>query len=276
MSIIKIKPTNNARRGMTVIKREVTNAAREKSLSFGVRRTAGRNNRGVITSGNRGGGFKRVYRVIDFKQTSRLDQNAQVIAIHYDPNRTANIALIEYSDTAEKSYILSAEGMKIGDKLICAESASIRNGNRMKLKNIPASTQIYNVELSPNRGGQIIKSAGSYGILLGSDSAYAQIKLPSGEVRKVSLDCYASIGVVSNVDHNKIVTSKAGRFRLAGNRPHVRGKAKNPVDHPHGGGEGNVSIGLTRPKTPWGMPALGHKTRKRKNPTSKLIVRRRK
>lgn len=261
---------------MTVVKNVVSKKKREKSLSFGMSNTSGRNNRGVITAQNRGGGFKKVYRVVDFKQTSHLDQGAQVIAIEYDPNRTANIALIEYSDTAKKSYILAAIGMKEGDKVICSEQAPIRRGNRTMLKNIPAATQVYNIELSPNRGGQIVKSAGAYAILLGNDGDYAQIKMPSGEVRRVPNTCYASIGVVSNVDHSKTVIAKAGRFRLAGKRPHVRGKAKNPCDHPHGGGEGNVSIGMKRPKTPWGMPALGHRTRNKKNPTSKLIVRRRK
>ena len=275
MPIVKIKPTNNARRGMTVVKNAVSKKKREKSLCFGLKNSSGRNNRGVITAQNRGGGFKTVYRLVDFKQTTRLEQSAQVVAIEYDPNRTANIALIEYSDNV-RAYILAAEGMKEGDTVVCAEQAPVRRGNRMMLKNIPASTEVYNIELSPNRGGQIVKSAGSYAILLGNDGEFAQIKLPSGEVRRVPNTCYASIGVTSNVEHGKTVVAKAGRFRLSGRRPHVRGKAKNPCDHPHGGGEGNTSIGLKRPKTPWGMPALGHKTRKKKNPTSKLIVRRRK
>lgn len=276
MPILKVKPTNNGRRGMTVIKRAVDKKKREKSLSFGFSNKAGRNNRGVITAQNRGGGFKKVYRLVDFKQCSKLDQSAQIVAIEYDPNRSAYIALIEYSETAEKAYILAAEGMKAGDEVVCSEAAPIRIGNRLKIKNIPASTQIYNIELSPGRGGQVVKSAGAYAILLGFDGEFAQVKLPSSEVRRVSGECYASIGVTSNVDHGKIVGAKAGRFRLQGKRPHVRGKAKNPCDHPHGGGEGNTSIGLKRPKTPWGMPALGHKTRRKKNPTSKLILRRRK
>ena len=276
MAITKVKPTNNARRQMTVIKRAVDKKKREKSLCFGMPSAAGRNNRGIITAQNRGGGFRKIYRLVDFKQTSKLGQRAQVVAIEYDPNRSAYIALIEYAETQEKAYILAAEGLKSGDNVMCAESAPIRSGNRLKIKNIPAATQIYNIELNPGRGGQIVKSAGTYAILLGVDGDYAQLKLPSGEVRRVMSECFASVGIASNVEHGKVVVAKAGRFRLSGKRPHVRGKAKNPCDHPHGGGEGNVSIGMVRPKTPWGMPALGHKTRKKKNPTSKLIVRRRK
>ncbi len=275
MAVILAKPTTSSRRHFSVIKNNVDKKKREKSLCFGMPNYSGRNNRGIVTAQNRGGGSRKVYRNVDFKQTSFLDQIADVIAIEYDPNRTANIALIQYPD-GSKSYILSPNGLKHGDTIVCSKSAPIKIGNRMQIKNIPAATQIFNVELSSGRGGQMAKSAGGYVTLLGVDGDYAQIKLPSGEVRKILSNCYASIGVVSNIDHNKIVLSRAGRVRLMGRRPHVRGKAKNPCDHPHGGGEGNTSIGMVRPKTPWGMPALGHKTRNKKNPTSKLIVRRRK
>lgn len=275
MGIVKIKPSSTSRRHMTVIKNTVANKKREKSLCYGMSKSAGRNNRGVVTAQNRGGGFKQVYRMVDSKMISKKGIEANVVAIEYDPNRTANIALIEYVN-GEKSYILAAHGMETKSKIICDDSTPTRIGNRMMLKNIPLSTQIYNVELNPGRGGQVVKSAGSYAILLSIDEKFAQIKMPSGEVRRVLSDCFASVGVVSNIDHSKIVIARAGRMRLAGRRPHVRGKAKNPCDHPHGGGEGNTSIGLVHPKTPWGMPALGHKTRHKKNPTSQLITRRRK
>lgn len=275
MPVIKTKPVNNALRQHSVLVFGVAKKKREKSLCLGIAKSCGRNNRGIITAQNRGGGARKVYRMVDFKQTSFLGKVATISAVEYDPNRTSNIALIQYED-GQKSYIIAAHGMKEGDKVVCDEKAPIRLGNRMKLKNIPLSTEIYNVELDPGRGGQIIKSAGSRAILLAVDDDFAQIKLPSGEVRRVSSECFASVGIVSNTDHSKVVISKAGRKRHMGVRPHVRGKAKNPCDHPHGGGEGNTSIGLKRPKTPWGMPALGHKTRKKKKPTSKLIVRRRK
>ncbi len=275
MPVIKAKSTSNARRQYSVLKNNVDKKAREKSLCFGMVNKSGRNNRGVITAQNRGGGFRKVYREVDFKQTSRLGQKAEIIAVEYDPNRTANIILVKYADES-KSYLLAAAGLKAGDTVICDDAAPIRIGNRLRLKNIPASTQIYNVEMDPGKGGQIAKSAGNYVILLGTDGDFSQIKMPSGEVRRVPSDCFASIGVTSNIEHSKVVISKAGRFRLMGKRPHVRGKAKNPCDHPHGGGEGNTSIGMVRPKTPWGMPALGHKTRNKKKPTSELIVRRRK
>lgn len=275
MTIVKTKPTTNALRQHTVLVLGLNKKKREKSLSFGIVNKAGRNNRGVITANNRGGGTRKVYRVIDFKRTSYLAMKAEVVSIEYDPNRTANIALIRY-ENGDNSYIIAPEKLKIGSEVICDEKTPVKVGNRMKLMNIPPSTEIYNIELNPMQGGKIVKSAGSRAILLGSDGNFTQVKLPSGEVRKISSDCYAEIGVVSNVDYNKVVISKAGRKRLMGIRPHVRGKAKNPCDHPHGGGEGNTSIGMKRPKTPWGMPALGHKTRKHKKPTSKLILKRRK
>ncbi len=275
MPVIKVKSTTNARRQYSVLKNNTDKKKREKSLCFGMAKNSGRNNRGVITAQNRGGGFRKIYRNVDFKQTAHLGKKAEVVAVEYDPNRTANILLVKYEDDT-KSYLLAPSGIKTGNSIICDDSTPIKTGNRLRIKNIPASTQIYNVELDPGRGGQIAKSAGNYVILLGTDDEFSQIKMPSGEVRKLSSNCFASIGVVSNIEHNKVTVSKAGRFRLMGKRPHVRGKAKNPCDHPHGGGEGNTSIGMVRPKTPWGMPALGHKTRKKKKPTSELIVRRRK
>lgn len=260
---------------MSVVVSNVAKKRPEKALSFGGKNTAGRNNSGRLTAKNRGGGFKKLYRFVDFKQSDKLEEKAKVIAIEYDPNRTANIALIEYED-GERAYILAPEGLGADASILTAEKAAIRVGNRMKIKNIPASTQIYNVEVVPGRGGQMVRSAGAYAILLGIDRDYAQIRLTSGEIRKVSKECFASIGVVSNADHGNVTIGKAGRVRLAGKKPHVRGKAKNPCDHPHGGGEGGTSIGLKYPKTPWGMPALGHRTRKSNKKSSLLIVKRRK
>lgn len=269
-----IKPTNNARRLMTYLVTGTDKKKREKSLCFGMTNNSGRNVHGHITAQNRGGGSRKVYRLVDFSQISYASSPAEIVAIEYDPNRSANIALIQYQD-GKKSYILAATGMEKGQSVICDENTPVQIGNRCQLVNIPPSTQIYNIELSPGRGGQIAKSAGGYAVLMGFDGEYAIIKLASSENRKIRSNCYASIGVVSNIDHNKVVVSKAGRFRATGNRPHVRGKAKNPCDHPHGGGEGNVSIGMVHPKTPWGMPALGHKTRNRKKASSNLIIRRR-
>lgn len=260
---------------MSVLVSGVSKKAPEKSLTFGGKNTAGRNNSGRMTARNRGGGFKKLFRFVDFKQTEKLDEKAKVIAIEYDPNRTANIALIEY-ENGEKSYILAPEGLKEGASIVASEKAAIRTGNRMKIKNIPASTQIYNVEMVPGRGGQMVRSAGAYCILLGIDKDFAQLRMSSGEIRKTSVECFASIGAVSCSDHSNITIGKAGRVRLSGRKPHVRGKAKNPCDHPHGGGEGGTSIGLKYPKTPWGMPALGHKTRKRNKKSALLIVKKRK
>lgn len=271
MPIRIIKPTSNARREMTVLITNTDKKRPEKSLTFRLNKKSGRNCYGRITAQNRGGGSKTMYRLIDFKQIDVAGLKADVIAIEYDPNRTANIALVQYP-SGEKRYVIAPEGLAKGDNIVCDEKAPIRVGNRLKLKNIPPSTQIYNIELQPGRGGQIIRSAGGYAILLGVDKEYAQIKMPSGEIRKVLAENFASIGVVSNADHSKVSIGKAGRVRLSGRRPHVRGKAKNPCDHPHGGGEGNTSIGMTHPKTPWGMPALGHKTRSRSK-SSRLIVK---
>lgn len=260
---------------MTVLKFGVSKKSPEKSLTFGGKNYAGRNNRGKLTIRNRGGGSKKLLRFVDFKQTDKLDMKAKVVALEYDPNRTANIALIEYED-GEKSYILAPEGLKDGNSVVASDKATIRVGNRMKLKSIPASSSIYNIETVNGKGGQIVRSAGGSATLLGFDKEYAQLRMPSGEIRKVSAECFASIGVVSCVDHGNVSIGKAGRVRLCGRKPHVRGKAKNPCDHPHGGGEGGTSIGLKYPKTPWGMPALGHKTRNRKKKSNLLILKKRK
>jgi large subunit ribosomal protein L2 len=275
MPVKVIKSTGNARRQMSILVSGVSKKQPEKSLIFGGKNFAGRNNVGRLTIKNRGGGSKKLYRIVDFKQNSQIDKKAKVLAIEYDPNRTANIALLEYED-GTKSYILAPEGLVEGGSVVTSDKAAIRIGNRMRIKNIPASSQIFNVEMIPGRGGQMIRSAGNSAILLGIDKDYAQLRMPSGEIRKVSIECFASIGVVSCIDHGNIKIGKAGRMRLAGRKPHVRGKAKNPCDHPHGGGEGGTSIGLKYPKTPWGMPALGHKTRNKKKKSGMLIVKKRK
>jgi len=197
------------------------------------------------------------------------------LSLEYDPNRTANIALVKYED-GSLSYVLAADKLKVGSSIICGEKQPIRVGNRMKLKNIPSSTEIFNLELKPGSGGSAVRSAGASAVVLGVDGKYAQIRMPSGEVRKVLKECFASIGSLSNSDHIKEMIGKAGRKRLMGIKPHVRGKAKNPIDHPHGGGEGGTGIGMKYPKTPWGMPALGHKTRKKNNKSSRLIIEKRK
>ncbi len=271
MPIKEIKTTSNATRQMTVLKFDYDKKTANKSLITGKKRISGRGNKGQISVRDRGGGSKRNYRLIDTSRLNYLGNKAKVIAINYDPNRSANIALIHYSDNVW-SYIIAPEGLRAGGEVICDQKTSIRIGNRMKLENIPASTQVYNVELTVHGGGQIVRSAGAYSTLLGFDDKYAQLKLSSGEVRKVFKECFASIGIVSNQDHSNVVVGKAGRKRHMGKRPHVRGKAKNPCDHPHGGGEGGSPIGLTHPKTPWGMPALGRKTRNKKKKSNKLII----
>lgn len=275
MAIKISKPTGNARRHISFVKFEVAKEKPKKGLTHGKNRISGRNNHGRITVRNRGGGSKRLYREVDFSQMLVLNKSAKVMSLEYDPNRSANIALIQY-ENGQNSYILAPEKLKIGTNIVCSEKTAVRVGNRMKLKNIPPSSEIFNVELTDKFGGQIARSAGSKVILLGIDGNFAQIKMPSGEIRKVSSKCYASVGNASNQDHSKEVVGKAGRKRSFGRRPHVRGKARNPVDHPHGGGEGGTSIGMPHPKTPWGMPALGHKTRKRKNKSSNLILQKRK
>lgn len=276
MGIRLIKPTGNARRQMSVSDFSILDKSpRIKSLSVGKKRISGRNSAGQLVVRHRGGGAKRLYRIVDFSQSEFFGKKAQVLGINYDPNRSAYIALIQY-ETGEKSYILAPEGLKTDQEIACGEKTLAKVGNRMKVKNIPLATQVYNIELTNGGGGQICRSAGSFATLLGIDGKYAQLRMPSGEVRKVLAENYASLGIVSNIDHSKIKISKAGRTRLMGRRPTVRGKAMNPVDHPHGGGEGKNSIGMKYPKTPWGAPALGPRTRNKKKPGSGLILSRRK
>jgi len=271
MPVIKSKPTNNARRRLSYLKFDGDKTKPEKSLTFGFRRTSGRNNAGQMVVAHKGGGAKRKYRIIDFSMTSYLGQKGKVETIEYDPNRSANIALISF-EAGNKIYVLAPETLKKGQTIICDEKTPIRTGNRMMLKNIPVATEIHNIELTAGKGGQICRSAGSFATLLGVDGRFAQLRLVSGEVRKVPAENYASIGIVSNIDHSKVVLGKAGRKRHLGIKPTVLGKSKNPVDHPHGGGEGHSPIGLKYPKTPWGAPALGRKTSRRKNGSSKLIL----
>lgn len=275
MPIRKVKPTSNARRQLSYIKSDVSKGKPEKSLTFGFKRTSGRNHAGQLVVAHKGGGAKRKFRLIDFDRVKFLGQKATVASIQYDPNRTANIALVEY-ESGVKSYILAPEGLESGQTIIADEKTPVRTGNRMKLKNIPAASQIHNIELTPGRGGQICRSAGSFAILLGFDNGFAQLKMPSGETRKITADCYATLGISSNIDHSKINYGKAGRMRHLGVKPTVLGKSKNPVDHPHGGGEGHTSIGIKKgPKTPWGAPALGPRTRRKHKPSSRLIMSRR-
>ncbi len=245
-----------------------------KKLMAGFKRDKGRNNQGRVTTRHRGGGAKRLYRMVDFKQ-EKMNVPAKVFSVEYDPNRTVRIARLHYAD-GEKRYILAPEGLKVGDNIIVSERAKLEPGNRMKLKNIPQGTMIHNIELHPGKGGQIVKSAGSGATVLAHEGEYVQVVLPSSEVRKFHGNVMASIGQLSNVEHSSIVIGKAGRRRLLGWRPAVRGTAMNPVDHPHGGGEGRQGIGLKYPKTPWGKHALGVKTRNKKKKSGKFIVRRRK
>lgn len=270
------KPTTPARRGMTGIDfSQLTKKGPEKSLLKYVKRNVGRSNStGRITTRHKGGGVKRLYRVIEFSQT-RMNLPAKVIALEYDPNRTAFIALIQYN-TNEKQYIIAPQDLKVGQEIIFSESTPLIPGNRTKLKNIPVGTAVYNVELEPGKGGKTVRSAGSSAQVLAYDGGYVSLKMPSTEIRKFNGECFASIGMVSNPENRFYRIGKAGKSRHKGRRPHVRGSAMNPVDHPHGGGEGRQPIGLKHPKTPWGRPALGVKTRNRKKWSNKLIIQRRK
>ena len=274
MGIKTYRPYTPSRRQMTGSDfSEITKKTPEKSLLAPKSRQAGRNNQGKITVRHRGGGAKKKYRIIDFKR--RKDGiAATVIGIEYDPNRTANIALICYED-GEKAYILAPEGLKDGMKVMNGPEAEVRVGNCLPLSQIPVGTQIHNIELHPGKGGQMVRSAGNSAQLMAKEGKYATLRLPSGEMRMVPLVCRASIGVVGNGDHNLINVGKAGRKRHMGIRPTVRGSVMNPNDHPHGGGEGKTGIGRPGPCTPWGKPALGLKTRKKNKQSNKLIVRRR-
>ncbi|WP_381415355.1 50S ribosomal protein L2 [Spiroplasma endosymbiont of Anurida maritima] len=276
MPIKSYKPTTNGRRHMTTLDYSVLSKDKpEKSLLKIKVRKAGRNNRGVITTRHKGGGHKVKYRIIDFKR-NKLDIIGVVATLEYDPNRNAFINLINYVD-GEKRYILSPKGMKIGQQIISSESADIKVGNAMKLKNIPDGTTIHNIEMRPNKGGQIARSAGSSAQILGKDDdeKYVTIRLTSGEVRKILAECFATIGEVGNEDYGLVNWGKAGRNRWRGIRPTVRGSVMNPNDHPHGGGEGKAPIGRKAPVTPWGKKTLGVKTRNKKKASSKLIIRRR-
>ena len=268
------KPTTPSRRKMTGTDFSVlTKKKPEKKLLKSLKRKAGRSSSGRITVRHKGGGAKRLYRMVDFGQ-EKIDIPAKVLALEYDPYRSAFIALLEYQDK-EKRYILSPQGLKVGEEVIISEKTPVSPANRMKLKNIPTGTMVYNVEIEPGRGGKLIKSAGTSAQVLAHEERYTHLKMPSSEVRKVLSECFASIGEVSNPEHRFIKLGKAGRSRWKGIRPTVRGSAMVPVDHPHGGGEGRSPIGLPHPKTPWGKPALGVRTRKKKW-TDKLIIQRRK
>lgn len=246
----------------------------EKRLLLTLKERAGRGRSGRITVRHRGGGVKRRYRIVDFGQ-KKINIPAKVIALEYDPYRTAFLILLEYNDK-EKRYRIAPSGIKDGDEIICAEKAAIKIGNRMKVKNVPVGTMVYNVELVPGRGGKIVRSAGTFAKVLAHEGKYTNLEMPSGEIRRVFQECYATVGTVSHSEKRYRVIGKAGINRLKGRRPTVRGTAMNPVDHPHGGGEGRSGIGMKHPKTPWGKPALGVKTRKRKKWTNKYIIKRRK
>ena len=245
----------------------------EKSLVHGKKRISGRDGKGQVSIRHRGGGHKRLYRAVDFKQNRKPGIPATVVALEYDPNRSARIALLHYHD-GEKSYVLAPDGLKVGDQVVAGERTKVKVGNRMQLMHIPVGYKIYNVELTIGRGGQIVRSAGTSATLIGFDGDFALLQFPSAEIRKVRRECAASIGTVSNLEHNQISIGKAGRMRWMGRRPTVLGKSMNAVDHPHGGGEGHSPIGLKQPKTPWGKPARGVKTRRQRK-SSDLIIRRR-
>lgn len=270
---IKIYKKNNAgRRNMSVVKPDgVTDKAPEKSLLAPYKKKAGRSG-GKISVRHQGGGAKRRFRVVDFRQ-DKHDVPGRIVALEKDPNRSSLIALVQYAD-GEKRYVLATDGMRAGQTIVSGKSVAVTNGNRMLLKNIPIGTTICNIEIKIGKGGQIVRSAGSQATLMSVDGAFAQVKLASGEIRLISIECYATLGQVSNFEHSAERIGKAGRARHLNRRPAVRGSAMNPVDHPHGGGEGRQPIGM-HPKTPWGKPALGKKTRKRKKASNKYIVRRR-
>ncbi len=274
MAIVKYKPTSNGRRNMTTMSRDaVTKDKPEKSLLAPLNKKGGRNNNGRITTRHQGGGAKQKYRIIDFKR-DKNDVPGKVAAIEYDPNRNAFIALINYAD-GEKRYILAPEGLNVGDQVIAGEAVDIKVGNAMELRNIPDGTFVHNVELTAGKGGQLARAAGCSAQILGSEGKFVTLRLSSGEVRRVHANCRATVGVVGNGEYSLINWGKAGRIRHKGIRPTVRGSAMNPVDHPHGGGEGRAPIGRKSPMTPWGKKAMGVKTRNPKAKSSQYIVRRR-
>lgn len=275
MGIKKYKPTTPGLRGMTVSTFEeiTTGNNPEKSLVVTLKKHSGRNNQGRITIRHRGGGYRPKYRVIDFKR-KKDDIAGKVATIEYDPNRSANIALISYAD-GEKRYIIAPNKLKVGDTVFSGEKSDIKVGNSLPLRNIPVGTIIHCIELKTGKGAQMVRSAGNGAQLMAKETDYAQVRLPSGEVRKVRIECRATIGEVGNIDHENIKIGKAGRTRHMGVRPTVRGSVMNPNDHPHGGGEGKTGIGRVGPVTPWGKPALGYKTRKKNKPSNKYIVKKR-
>ncbi len=273
MAIKKYKPTTPGRRGMTVTDySQLSKVAPERSLLEPMKKAAGRNNTGRITVRHHGGGNRTKYRVIDFKR-NKFDVPATVKTLEYDPNRSAHIALIEYEDGV-KSYILAPDGLKVGDTVMAGPNADIKPGNALPFANIPVGTTIHNIELYPGKGGQLVRSAGNMAQLMAKENGYALVRLPSGEMRNVPLNCIATIGQVGNLDHENVNIGKAGRKRHMGWRPTVRGSVMNPCDHPHGGGEGKSPVGRPGPVTPWGKPAMGYKTRKHHNRSDKFIVKR--
>ena len=273
MAIKKYKPTTPGRRGMTVTDFSVLSKVEpERSLLEPMKKTAGRNSYGRITVRHHGGGNRRKYRVVDFKRMKN-DVPAKVLTLEYDPNRSAFIALVQYED-GEKSYIIAADGMKVGDTVMNGQNADIKPGNSMQFKYIPVGTVIHNIEMYPGKGAQIVRSAGTQAQLMAKEGKYALVRLPSGEIRNFPVECVASIGQVSNIDHENMNIGKAGRKRHMGWRPTVRGSVMNPCDHPHGGGEGKSPVGRPGPVTPWGKPTLGYKTRKKHNRSDKYIVKR--
>jgi large subunit ribosomal protein L2 len=274
MAIRKLKPTTPGTRWMSVSGfEEISKSRPEKALLEPLKKSGGRNNTGRITSRHRGGGHKRFYRIIDFKR-NKLGMDAKVVAVEYDPNRSARIALLQYAD-GERRYILSPDGVKPGEVLRSGADAEIKNGNALPLANIPAGTFVHNIEIRPGKGGQMARSAGMSVQLMAKEGKYAQLRLPSGEVRNVPVECMATIGTVGNTDHENISVGKAGRSRWLGIRPQSRGVVMNPVDHPHGGGEGKSPQGNPHPVSPWGWHTKGKKTRKHKKASNKFIVKRR-
>ena len=274
MGIKSFKPvTPSLRNTKLLASDEITKSTPEKKLLAPLKKNAGRNAQGKITVRHHGGGSRRKYRIIDFKR-NKVDMEATVIGIEYDPNRTANIALIEYEDK-ERAYIIAPVGLKDGDKVTSSEKADIKPGNCMPIESIPVGTMIHNIELNPGQGGKLVRSAGQEAQLMAKEGKYAHVRLPSGEMRLILTRCRATIGTVGNAEHDTIKIGKAGRKRHMGWRPQVRGSVMNPVDHPHGGGEGRAPVGHAGPLTPWGKPALGYKTRKKNKASDKLIVSRR-
>ena len=275
MGMRHFNPTTPSLRNMTVSTYdEITKTTPEKSLLAKKKKNSGRNSYGRITVRHQGGGNRQKYRIIDFKRR-KDDMVANVIGIEYGPNRSANIALIEYED-GEKAYILAPVGLTDGDKVISGDKADIKPGNCMKIENIPVGTMIHNIELNPGQGGKLVRAAGQEAQLMAKEGKYAHVRLPSGEMRLIMAVCRATIGTIGNTDHENVKLGKAGRSRHMGKRPEVRGSVMNPVDHPHGGGEGRAPVGHAGPMTPWGKPALGYKTRKKNKQSDKFIVKRRK